>query len=148
MRCVLLLCLIGCSGVQDDPQLAHVRAEAGCDAPDGTLHPYSQAAELEQIVVGRWVHCSGPPLLLHGDEGIELLGDHSYYGLASDGAGNLVRKTGFDFQGNWHALQLSPTDVEFTYNDGEGGLKLEDGPSRFALPVDTEGNESVYALLP
>ena len=148
MRLLILLCIVGCTGVQNDPQLAHARADAGCDAPDGPLHPYTHATELEQLIPGRWIHCSGPSLLSHGGDGIELLGDHTYYGLVGDAAGNLVRKDGFDWQGSWAALQLSPSDVEFSYTEGEGNLALEDEPTRFALPVDTEGNKSVYALLP
>jgi hypothetical protein len=166
MKLVLaLLPILGAcgAGVHGDPRIhtgdpdAAVDGAAAmtgaCNDPEGPRHPYTQAAEVEQLVLGRWLHCSGATLLGQaGEVGIELTADHIYYVLQQDGD-QLVREGGFAGSGTWDTYQETPTSVQFDYhptpNSGNGGYFLfEDSPRRFAINIGYNDTPSIYVLLP
>ena len=144
---ILFLVAAGCgAGVQSEPALGMRE----CNAADGPLHDYSSTAELNQLIVGTWVHCSGPTLMGPEEQGVEFLGGGTYYVLVSDGQGGLARETGFDGQGTWIGLQLTPTSVEFTWDNtshtgDEGTVAFEDNPQKLSVAL---GESSIYALFP
>ncbi len=154
MRSIIILFLLSAActeGIRSDPALG----EAQCNAMDGPLHDYSTKAELNQLILGTWVHCSGPTLMGSNEVGIEFVAGDSnggtYNVLVDDGHGGLVRETGFDGQGTWGGVQLSPTSVEFGWDNAsktdpnEGIVTFEDQPRKLAIAL-TES--SIYALYP
>jgi hypothetical protein len=144
---ILFLVATGCgAGVQSEPALGMHQ----CNAPDGPMHDYSTTSELSQLIAGTWVHCSGPTLMGAEEQGIEFLAGGTYYVLISDGEGGLVRETGFDGQGTWVGLQLTPTSVEFAWDNTshtgeEGTIAFEDTPQKLLVSL---GESSIYALFP
>jgi hypothetical protein len=120
-----------------------------CADPEGPITPYACAADLDQMITGRWRLCTGRPLLNVGEAGIELAADFTYYALVDAGSGQLVRKTGFGFQGTWDSYQETATGVQFdlhpTPNSGIGGFpRFEDNPRRFSIVLETGGSTYVY----
>jgi hypothetical protein len=141
---------VGCGvGVESSPGTPLAMPATGeCDAPQGPLHHYTTASEVETLIVGRWRHCSGPTMIA-GSDGVEFVADHSYFALVDNGLGNLVRTTGFGNEGTWEAYQQNPTWVQFAYRRpgaGNGGtLEFEDGPPRFSIPLATSNEgPSIY----
>jgi hypothetical protein len=146
---VFLLAAACGAGVQSEPKQIGGPGQAECSAADGPLHDYSTPAELNQLIVGTWVHCSGPAVMGGGD-GIELVADGTYHVLLDDGQGGLVRETGFDGQGTWVGITITPTSVEFAWDNAahtgdEGYVTFEDQPRKFLLALQ---EPSIYALLP
>ena len=145
------LALAGCGmGVSSEPRSISVLDE--CGAPDGPLHPYTQAAELEPLLVGRWWHCSGPAMIDPTEAGIELVEDHTYFKLVAED-GVLVRETGFARQGTWDVAQETPTSVQFDYHpapqSGNGGYpQFEDGPRKMSIRLVVQSAVSLYVLDP
>lgn len=150
-------------GVHSDPEevlLNHDGVDAGNGGPSGTatqrcaqaegpLHPYTQAAEVNHLIVGRWLRCSGTPLLEGEQAGIEFVSDGTFFGLAFDGS-ELVRTTGFGKQGTWDAEQTTAIAVQLNWHttpaSGNGGAPLfEDNPRRFAIEFGYTG-ASIYVL--
>ena len=167
LHILCLFALTGCSvDAHDDPSAGgdpitgptspgagSDAAAAACRAADGPLHPYTQAAELEQLLVGKWRRCSGPALIDPTEAGIELVDDHTYFKLVTDGAGALVRTSGFANQGTWDVAQETPTSVQFDYhpapNSGNGGYpRFEDGPRKMSVTLVTQTAASLYLLEP
>jgi hypothetical protein len=146
---ILILFASACgTGVHSDPQQIGTPPE--CDVADGPLHQYTTQAELNELIVGRWVHCSGPNLMGSLEQGIEFALDGTYYVLVDDGEGGLTRESGFDGQGTWIGLQLTETSVEFTWDNAshtgdEGYITFEDQPRKFLLAL---AESSTYALIP
>jgi hypothetical protein len=129
---------------------------AACRAAATPIHPYTQAAELEAMLIGKWRHCSGPVLVqpsASGEVGIELVADHTYFKLATDAKGRLVRVVGFGGQGTWDTYQETATSVQFdlhpTPSSGTGGYpRFEDDPRRMAALMVEQSVDSIYALEP
>ena len=129
---------------------------AACRAAATPIHPYTLAAELEALLIGKWRHCSGPVLVqpsASGEVGIELVADHTYFKLATDTTGALVRMVGFGAQGTWDTYQETDTSVQFdlhpTPNSGTGGYpRFEDDPLRMAVLMVEQRMDSIYALEP
>jgi hypothetical protein len=148
---------VGCGvGVESNPELPPSnpelspieRAMQECDVPQGPLHSYTKASELETLILGQWLRCSGPPWLADSD-GIEFADDHTFFALIDDGLGKLVRRTGFGNQGTWDASQETETWVQLnthlTPAGGNGGSPaFEDTPSRFAINLATGAGISIY----
>ncbi len=137
----------GSDGTDAPPTLGGIAAQK-CAQPEGPLHPYTQQAQVEQLIVGRWLHCSGPSLLEDEQAGIEFVADGTYFGLAFDGS-KLVRTTGFEKQGTWDAYQETEISVQLNWHptpaSGNGGAPLfEDNPRRFA--IDLGGSPSIYVI--
>jgi|SRR5580704_14393946 hypothetical protein len=146
---VLLFAAACGQGVHSDPQEL-APGEAACSTADGPLHDYSTSAELGQLIVGTWVNCSGPTLMGDDEQAIEFDPDGTYHVLVDDGQGGLAPATGFDGQGTWVGLQLTPTSVEFAWDNAshtgqEGDISFEDQPRKFSLAL---GQSSVYASIP
>jgi hypothetical protein len=146
---ILVLFASACgAGVHSDPQ--EVGTPAECAIPDGPLHDYSTQAELNALIVGKWAHCSGPNLMGSIERGIEFVAGGTYYVLVDDGEGGLTREPGFDGQGTWVGLQLTPTSVEFAWDNAshtgdEGYITFEDQPRKFLLAL---ADASTYAEIP
>ena len=147
MKLAVLLLAAGCGiGVSTQPhKTSGTEGTPGtCADPEGPQHPYTKAADVEAMIAGTWVHCSGPTFLNAGDEGFEFAADHTYYVL-QDG----MRKTGFDSQGTWDTYQETATLVQLDYhptpNSGNGGApKFEDDPRRVAIRLFERSESSVY----
>ncbi|HUJ59097.1 MAG TPA: hypothetical protein VLX92_11415 [Kofleriaceae bacterium] len=159
MRRALILLVAGCAGVHSDPsQVAYIAVNSGtdapsaCDEPEGPEHPYSKKSELDALVVGRWLHCSGGTFLPDEQAGIEFTADGTYYELGYQGT-SLVRLDGFDHQGTWDSYQETSTSVEFAWHptpsSGNGGApEFEDNPGRLAIDIPYADEPSVYVLVP
>ena len=111
---------------------------ANCNAAQGPEHPYTMVSELEQLVLGQWIHCSGPTLLDNEQLGVEFDADGTYHMLAGDGDGGITVLNGFGNQGTWDAAQEGATAVQWDIhpdpNSGNGGYPtFEDSPRMFAL---------------
>ena len=122
-----------------------------CSLPEGPLHPYTQVADFNTLVVGAWWHCSGPKIFANEQAGIEFDADGSYFFLADDGNGNPVKLTGFGNQGTWDGSQEG-NSVQFNIhpasNSGTGGYPtFEDGPRRFAMDVEYNQDVSIYTIV-
>lgn len=124
-----------------------------CPEVDGPRHDYATPDELTQLMIGRWVHCAGPPpFVLDGSAGVEFTADGRYYQLVEDGGDKLVRGTGFSAEGKW---DVSGTpDGNFVrlwfipnayFSDTP---QFEDGPRRLAFLVPSDPEFAVYQLIP
>jgi hypothetical protein len=140
---------VGCgTGVESAPGalLTDPAATSECDAPQGPLHHYTTAAEVETLILGRWRHCSGPALKPAAQAGIEFIDDHTFFALIDDNDGELVRMTGFDSEGTWRADQEGSW-VQLSYLTPTGGFggtpEFEDAPSRFSIRLQTD-ESAVY----
>lgn len=136
----------------DEPDANHADASVSplCAEPEGPLHPYTQDVEVRELIVGKWLHCSGRTILQNEQAGVEFVSDGTYFMLAYDG-GNLVRLTGFGKQGTWDATQETPTAVQFDWhpapNSGNGGFPVfEDNPRRFAIDFYPGPGDSIYII--
>lgn len=111
-----------------------------CTDPEGPLHAYSDAAELDELFVGRWLHCTGPTITNQDVEvGIELTADRAAFVLVQQN-GNVVRAGGFTGQGTWDVDVDHTTRQLNVYMNG-GKLmnidpRFEDNPRRVqVLPI-------------
>jgi hypothetical protein len=148
ITCLLISLAAGCGiGVESSPETPRTDPPAGgCEDPEGPLHPYTTAAEVETLILGQWRHCSGPTLK-PDQAGVEFAADHKIFALVDDIDGGLVRKTGFDSEGTWRAdpvgahVQLS----YYTPTGGNGGQpEFEDTPSRFSIRLTTGNASAIY----
>jgi hypothetical protein len=121
-----------------------------CADPEGPPHPFTTAAEVAELLPGRWQHCAGPVVRLNSDAaGIELTADGVYYMLSGD---NLARESGFSGQGTWTATQTYGTNVEYDmtmdpgYHDF-GSVTFEDSPRRVAFTL-YDRDPAIYVLIP
>jgi hypothetical protein len=134
-----------CRGNESD--LAGVDAAALCSAPEGPVHPYSEAEALA-LVVGLWAQCTGKPIGKSDTFGLEFTKDRRWYALQRDGAGNVVRASGgFDSQGTFIILGGPQFDLNFP----DGGqhpfhVAFEDSPRKM-LTGDPLGEMRTYAGL-
>jgi hypothetical protein len=125
-----------------------------CNSPDGPLHPYTLKSEADTLIVGRWVHCSGPPIEITSSPavGIEFLADGTFYLLGNSPNASYVRLLGFDNQGTWATEQTTATTVQLglhTANGGNGGIPaFEDNPRKLSIPINPAYGNSIYALVP
>jgi hypothetical protein len=132
------------------PDAALPGIAANCNAADGPIHPYTQASEVQTLVVGRWIRCSGTGIFGSMALGIEFDADGTYFMLGDDGHGGAVKLMGFDAQGTWDVTQETPTTAQLNIhsapNAGNGGAaQFEDAPRKFALDLDPTG-ECIYAI--
>lgn len=126
---------------------------ANCDAAQGPEHPYTQASELDHLVLGQWIHCSGPSIFSNEQLGLEFDADGTYHLLASDGHGGIAVLSGFGNQGTWDASQEGASSVQWNIhpdpNSGTGGFPtFEDSPRKFAMLVNYSTDYSIYAIAP
>ena len=148
MKLAVLLLTAGCGlGVSSQPHKTS-GTPGTCDDPEGPMHPYKHASEVEQLMVGRWRHCAGPALLDQGDVGVEFAADHSYHELGDDGAGGLTQLSGFGHQGTWATEDLGSTAI-FEFNPtpnsfNNGTPQFEDDPRRFAIVLLHRFDSSIY----
>ena len=124
---------------------------AACSAAPQPIHSYTQAAELEALLIGKWRHCSGPLLVGSSNIGIELVDDHTYFKLATDTTGALVRMVGFDAQGTWDTYQVTRTGVQFDLHPLPNSIAsespmFEDNPRRMGIQMDWPQDLSLYVL--
>jgi len=150
MKLAFLLLAAGCGlGVSSQPhKISNEGTPGTCADPEGPLHPYTKAADVDAMFVGKWVHCSGPTFLMNGDEAFEFTADGTYYVLQDNGT-NLVRKTGFGNQGTWDTYQETEKSVQLSYhptpNSGNGGApQFEDDPRRVAIELFERDVSSIY----
>lgn len=143
--------LVGCgTGVSGDP-VAHpdaANAVGECPNPEGPQHPYTDKAELEALLVGKWRHCSGPTMTGPTEAGVELVADHSYFRLVTDDQGGLMRQTGPGNQGTWEVDET----LSLLYHPrpdltGNGSPRFEDGPRKMGIFLAVP-DLSIYALEP
>jgi hypothetical protein len=163
----ICLGLTGCGiGVSSDPgQIAIGSRDAGgssdadtahdsgvpsaCAGRDSPVHTYTQQSELEALLIGKWLHCSGPPMISSSEAGIELVDDHTYFKLVADGHGGYMRTVGFGNQGTWDTYQVTETSVQFdwhpTPNGGYGGYpSFEEQPRKMAILIVEQRDTSIY----
>jgi hypothetical protein len=123
-----------------------------CADAEGPMHPATLTSQVDALIVGKWLHCSGRDMLRTGEVGIEVLADHTYFALASDGSGGTVRKTGFGSQGTWSTDQTTATTVTFQWNTTTGfdlgHPSFEDHPRKMAMLIYQETVASIYVLVP
>jgi hypothetical protein len=125
--------------------------QALCDAPDGAMHAVTSATDVSTLVVGRWLHCSGPPLLGRGERGIEFSSIGVYFALTADAEGHLSQIVGLE--GRWDATQLTETQVQFNWHPDTqttdyAYLEFEDAPLRFVTTLTDQTVPSVFAQVP
>jgi hypothetical protein len=135
----------------------------------GTLHPYDSTAQLQALLVGRWVYCSGTtglssfgPNWSEQGAGLEidsvafvdqsgnLHGPGSFSVLIQLDGGALVPVTGFNSGGIANVGQEGPDSwqVNFWWNGGggTGGIaSFTDNPAQMQIAA---GQDAVFALLP
>jgi hypothetical protein len=122
-----------------------------CPEPEGPRHDFTTLDEATQLIIGTWIHCTGPtPTPLQGSSGVEIAADGKYYALVSDGHGGLVRGTGFSSQGTWDMkgegsvfLELWPTPSSEVLDTP----LFEDNPRRFAFDQTHAGNFAIYQAI-
>lgn len=141
---------IGNSGSGSDSDIgSDAGYDANCNATEGPEHPYTTVAELDQLVLGKWIHCFGPSIL--GEEfGLSFDADGTYHALGFGEAG-MVELNGFGNQGTWDGSQETATSVQWNIhpmpNSGTGGYPtFEDGPRMFAFALEDANDFSVYAI--
>ena len=122
---------------------------ANCNAPDGPVHPYVTVDQIEALVIGAWIHCSGPTLL-HEQLGIELQGTGMYFQLGVDPRDVVYQLWGADEMGNWAVEQADPGALIYMMPDPNTSIGVsptfEDSPRKFKFAV--EGSQpSVYAIV-
>ena len=155
---LVAIALAGCGvGVHSDP--ANLGSNGGhgsgsampgtCNDPDGPLHPYTQAADLEALVIGTWRQCSGPTLFNTPQAGVEIATDGTFY-LLADSSGTLVRKGGFESQGTWDASQETAQTVQLNFhiaNTGTDGYpQFEDNPRKMQFRIFENPDPSLWVL--
>jgi hypothetical protein len=137
-----VLLLAGCPLDGGDAQLMTDRDSRGlpgmCAVPEGPLHEYSDPAELDQLFVGRWLHCTGPTITDQDAEvGLELTGERDAFVLVQHD-GNVVRAGGFTGQGTWD-VDHTTEQLDVHMNAGTWiniDPRFEDNPRRFqVLPI-------------
>ena len=125
--------------------------KGACADPEGPLHGYSLASEVETLIVGKWRQCSGPAVFNRTYDGIEADADGSFYFLDDNGT-TLVRRTGFDSQGTWTAGQEGPHSVQLDFHlvdTGDGGYpQFEDSPRRLAMRIGYNDEATILAIEP
>jgi hypothetical protein len=117
------------------------------------VHTYTQQSELEALLIGKWLHCSGPPMISSSEAGIELVDDHTYFKLVADGHGGYMRTVGFGNQGTWDTYQETETSVQFDWhpmpNGGYGGYpRFEEQPRKMAILIVEQRDTSIYVRDP
>jgi hypothetical protein len=144
---------VGSVGGGPSPGDAGAPSASPCAAPEGPLHDYTTAAELEALVLGKWLQCSGPrPPTLDGSRGVEFAADGRYFVLVDDGRGGLARGGGFTSEGRWDTSQATGTVVFLWFHPtpssqfGDTPL-FEDGPRRFAINPSHAGDLSIYVWI-
>jgi hypothetical protein len=156
------LALPGCGmGVSSDPGRGATDAgTAGtskdadrtgvCGSPDTAPHPYNTRTELEALLIGKWLYCSGPPMISDSEAGIELVADHTYFKLVADGHGGYMRAAGFGNQGGWSTYDGGPLLVWHPIPaGGSGGTpQFEDQPLRMAIRIVEQRDTSFYSRIP
>ena len=141
------------TATEPPPPTYSINTSGNCGLADGPVHPAASVNDVDQLIVGQWIRCSGKPFDDSGNDGygLELAADGTYYDLADDGSGGVVQLHGFGNQGTWTA-QLDSTTV-FVFVTATGGdfnsaaPTFEDSPSKFAVLVEYEETPTIYAAL-
>jgi hypothetical protein len=144
-------CGVGVSSSPEPPAASDgdvgKQSDATCSDPAGPSHPYTQKAELETLILGRWRYCSGSTLSGDPFDGFEFTADGRGYALVDDGTGKLVRATGFGSQGRWN---VPPGSLGFAWSfsgGGDGGrLEFEDSPRRFRMGLTAAGRRNIVYI--
>jgi hypothetical protein len=138
----IVLLVAGCPLDSSDAHLIHDGDSRGlpgtCTDPEGPLHVYADAAELDQLFVGRWLHCTGPTITDQDVEvGLELTAERDAFVLVHQD-GNVVRAGGFAGQGTWD-VDYTTRQLDVHMNAGDWiniDARFEDNPRRFqVLPI-------------
>jgi len=62
---------------------------ATCSTPSGAVHTFQSVTEVAELLTGKWKYCDGAPPDF--SDGVEFTSDGTYYVLAFDANGTLVR---------------------------------------------------------
>jgi hypothetical protein len=91
-----------------------------CAAPDGHALPYTTLADLEALIEGDWLKCSGT--VFFPGIGVRISPDHTWNSLeGGDGGALQPITTGFDGYGTWTDEDLSPVHFQFNLLKATGG---------------------------
>jgi len=105
------------------------RPEAALCTPPGDVITTNTQAELEQHLIGAWLHCSGFMIFGVDHDGFEFADDGKWYFLKAAADGSLVRQKGFDGGGDWSVLDTSHFN----------------GPGTFQVNLDTpSGSNAIF----
>jgi hypothetical protein len=76
-----------------------------CKASPLSYQTYSNEAELDTLLVGRWRRCKAPQIAGE-DVGVEFTADGNFYALTFNAAHEVVRQVGIDYGGQWTYLPV------------------------------------------
>jgi hypothetical protein len=137
------------------------RVTGTCDETEqGLLNQFSSVQEVNDMIIGRWLHCSGGFLSLTSDEvGIEFDGDGSWYALVQAVSGPPVRGGGsLSHQGTWlvsneGATASGAVAVQFNIYYAQGGNGCQPAfslrPTEFTCGLDNGSPvPDVYVAIP
>jgi hypothetical protein len=127
--------------------------DAACSPAEGPGHPFTTVAELQQLIVGTWVLCSGPSLSTTADSvGMKFDATAAFTQLIGGDGFVTVAPNNFEYGGTWVTDMNLAIDVTLVSNDWVAieTPAFEDVPRRLAQPsFDAEGNltESIYVAI-
>jgi hypothetical protein len=111
-----------------------------CGMPTGASLPYGNAAQLRDLLVGRWIYCEGVGRVGPADVvGFEIDKDHFWWYLRRAPDGSLVRAAGTGYEGYCWVIDLGhgTYQVDLDVDVGGGALvtqtEFTDGPRRVHL---------------
>jgi hypothetical protein len=143
----MAMVVAGCgAGVRVEP------VPAACRSPHGPAHAYAQWDELQTLLQGQWLYCSGPELVATSSVGIEFVTDSTYYVLVLDASGrHVARSTNPEDDGSWSNIAgtLVVAWKAFAAVDDvhTGVASFEDNPRRLLMDMDSIGTGE-YVIAP
>jgi hypothetical protein len=124
----------GCPGGDAGPSPTDDAGAAMCSAPNGHAIPYTTVAELEAMIEGDWLRCSGTAYPAEFGVGLRIAPDHTWNALdASAGGGVAPITTGFDGYGTWTAAEIYAGAIQFNL------LKLDGGGAGYRVAFTDSG---------
>jgi hypothetical protein len=129
-----------------------LRLSSECsENPTGPVIPHT-TEEFAAAVAGRWLVCSDHESVFGrdlGDVGIEITPDNHWYKLYPAQGGGVLRGAGFDEEGTWQSIGVSPTNDHPQLNlNIFGGLMIFSLPALASTPrairLDNEVFKATY----
>lgn len=124
---------------------------AGVCGSSGAARAFASTADVASALAGRWSLCSGKMNAPSDAVGIEFTGDRAWF-LVDDGAGNLARGVGFDYEAKFEVLDTSSMNgpgsyqVNLTRSGGNSYVvEVSDCPRKLVMNEGTSGNRAEYA---
>ena len=92
--------------------LSNPTSDPACKVSPASFHDYATEADLDALLVRRWKRCIAPQIPGE-DVGVEFTADGHYYPLTLSATGELIRRTGVDYEGSWKYFPVGATDPFF-----------------------------------